>query len=155
MGRQALIVVGVVIVIVIAVVALLATYAPTYAPSPGGGAGVYGGGEYGGGAPQQGGAPAGSPERVIEVKLRDFSISPGVIRVKSGETVKFMVVNEGNARHNFIIPALGLTIPSSGLLGSGDSAEAVVTVDLKPGEYEVYCGPHREIGMVAKLVVEG
>ncbi len=153
MGRHLFVIVGAVIVIVIAIVALLATnYYP--APSPGGGAGVYGGDEYGGGAPQQEATPAKSPERTVEIRLRDFSISPGTIRVSRGETVRFVVINEGNARHNFVIPALGVTIPSRGLLGNGDSAEAIVTIDLEPGEYEVYCGPHRDIGMVATLVVE-
>lgn len=47
-------------------------------------------------------AVAGS-ERVIEVKIGEYSITPDRIGVRAGETVTFIVTNAGKSEHGFVL----------------------------------------------------
>ena len=90
----------------------------------------------------------------IPVSLQDFSISPSTLSRRSGGTVTFSVVNKGPSPHALEIEGDGVEEETE-TLSSGDHAD--LTVDLKPGTYEIYCpiGDHRARGMEGKVVVRG
>jgi plastocyanin len=90
----------------------------------------------------------------IPVSLQDFSIDPSTISPRSGGTVTFSVINKGPSSHALEIEGNGIE-EETDTLSSGDHAD--LTVDLKPGTYEIYCpiGDHRARGMEGKLVVRG
>jgi plastocyanin len=90
----------------------------------------------------------------IPVSLQDFSIDPSTISPRSGGTVTFSVVNKGPSPHALEIDGNGVEEETE-TLSTGDHAD--LTVDLKPGTYEIYCpiGDHRARGMEGKLVVRG
>jgi plastocyanin len=90
----------------------------------------------------------------IPVSLQDFSIDPSTISPREGGTVTFSVVNKGPSPHALEIDGNGVEEETE-TLSTGDHAD--LTVDLKPGTYEIYCpiGDHRSRGMEGKLVVRG
>jgi FtsP/CotA-like multicopper oxidase with cupredoxin domain len=73
--------------------------------------------------------------------------------VEAGETT-FRLVNEGEFQHALEVEGGGLEEETEEI-GPGETTE--LTVDLEPGEYELYCpvGDHRERGMEGTLVVGG
>lgn len=46
-------------------------------------------------------APAAKASRTVEVVLKDIAFEPGNLQVKAGETVRFVLINEGNLPHEF------------------------------------------------------
>lgn len=46
-------------------------------------------------------APAAKATRTVEVVLKDIAFEPKSIKVKAGETVRFVLVNEGKLPHEF------------------------------------------------------
>lgn len=46
-------------------------------------------------------APAAKATRTVEVLLKDIAFEPGSLQVKAGETVRFVLVNEGKLPHEF------------------------------------------------------
>ncbi|MDZ3990747.1 cupredoxin family protein [Pseudomonas sp. Teo4] len=46
-------------------------------------------------------APAAKATRTVEVVLKDISFEPKSLQVKAGETVRFVLVNEGKLPHEF------------------------------------------------------
>lgn len=46
-------------------------------------------------------APAAQATRSIEVVLKDIAFEPNRIQVKAGETVRFVIVNQGQLPHEF------------------------------------------------------
>jgi uncharacterized cupredoxin-like copper-binding protein len=46
-------------------------------------------------------APAAKATRSVEVVMGDMSFDPGNIEIKSGETVRFVLVNKGQLLHEF------------------------------------------------------
>ncbi|WDY59609.1 cupredoxin domain-containing protein [Pseudomonas sp. PSKL.D1] len=46
-------------------------------------------------------APAAKATRTVEVVLKDISFEPNNLQVKAGETVRFVLINEGKLPHEF------------------------------------------------------
>ena len=46
-------------------------------------------------------APASKATRTVEVLLKDIAFEPGSLKVQAGETVRFVLTNEGRLPHEF------------------------------------------------------
>lgn len=46
-------------------------------------------------------APAEKATRTVEVRLKDIAFEPGSLTVKAGETVRFVLINQGQLPHEF------------------------------------------------------
>jgi plastocyanin len=90
----------------------------------------------------------------VELVATEFAFDPADVSVDEAGETTFTVSNEGEFPHALEIEGNGIEEETEEL-GPGDSGS--VTVDLEPGEYELYCpvGDHREQGMVGTLVVGG
>jgi plastocyanin len=90
----------------------------------------------------------------IPVSLTDFKIDPSTLSPREGGTVTFSVINKGPSQHALEIEGNGIEEETE-TLSSGDHAD--LTVDLKPGTYEMYCpiDGHRDRGMECTIVVRG
>ena len=101
-------------------------------------------------APEKAAAPIeGAPE--IKVVAREFSFGPAEIRVKAGEPVNVVYVNEGAEFHDFVITGLDFR------LNADPGVEVVGGLAVEePGTYEFICSvdDHKDQGMVGTLVVE-
>ena len=144
--------VAAVVVIVVVVAVVLALGGGVYGPSPQPG-GVYGPGEYG--VPQQPqqqqpSPPAEKPTVTIEVEAGEFYFEPSRIEVKAGEVVEIVITNVGRVFHTFTIDEFNIDIP----LNPGETKRVVFRAD-KTGTFQIYCKPHRALGMVGELVVTG
>jgi len=87
----------------------------------------------------------------VEVKLVDFSIQmPNTLPAKQ---TNFRVTNNGQTAHNFEIEGQGIEKKFDQNLQPG--ATESLMVDLKAGEYTIYCpvGNHAERGMKTMLTV--
>ena len=89
----------------------------------------------------------------VELVATEFAFDPADVDVEPGE-ITFTVSNEGEFPHALEIEGNGIEEETEEL-GPGESGS--LTVDLEPGEYELYCpvGDHRDQGMVGTLVVGG
>ena len=110
-------------------------------------------------------------ERVVEVSMTEFGFSPGPIEVFEGETVTFVVTNDGAVDHEFRLAndeIVGehehasdhedmdeMDMMSVVLLAPGETGELVVTFDHDATFTEVTCllPGHREAGMVTPLQI--
>ena len=127
------------------------------------------------------GAPAEASQatRTIEVKLKDIAFEPGSLQVKAGETVRFVLVNEGNLPHEFNLGSKAMhvehqkeMIAMQGKLFTGHGGHehhAANTVLLQPGQrgeltwtfsksapIEFACNVpgHYQAGMVGPITIE-
>ena len=95
-------------------------------------------------------APARVSVRLTEwkVELSQGTIAPG--------TVRFAITNAGSIPHAFEVGGQGVE-KQTAIIQPG--ASGTLTLDLKPGSYEVYCpvgdDSHKKLGMVARLSVVG
>lgn len=109
-------------------------------------------------------APSGSPTAAPEASLpaqtsvktftvtgTTFSFSPAQIKVKKGDIVKIIFVNQ-NGFHDWSIDEFNA---KTSQIAAGQSATIQFTAD-KTGTFEYYCsvGDHRARGMKGSLVVE-
>ena len=87
----------------------------------------------------------------VAVSETEFKIALDPSSVSAGR-VSFDVANDGKIPHDFVIKGNGVDEKTS-TLAAGDSA--TLTVDLKPGTYDVYCSipGHKEAGMDVKLTI--
>jgi plastocyanin len=104
------------------------------------------------GSDDEGGESSGG--QTVEVVATEFAFDPADVSVDEAGETTFTVSNEGEFPHALEIEGNGIEEETEEL-GPGESGS--VTVDLEPGEYELYCpvGDHRERGMVGTLVVGG
>lgn len=86
----------------------------------------------------------GVSETEFKIKLDTTSVSAG--------RVSFDVSNDGNIPHDFVIQGNGVD-ERTPMLDAGKSD--TLSVDLKPGTYDVYCSVpgHKQAGMDLKLTV--
>ena len=118
---------------------------------------------------------AGNPEKVartIKVSMSDaMRFTPSVIKVKTGQTVKFAISNGGKALHEMVIgtteelkahaelmrkfPEMEHSAAHMAHVKPSQSGE-IVWQFTKPGEYSFACliPGHFEAGMVGKVVVQ-
>ena len=90
----------------------------------------------------------------LRVSETDFKLDPSSLTVDAAGTVTISAVNDGGTEHALEIEGSGVE-EETDTIAPGESAE--VTVELKPGRYEMYCpiGNHRELGMEGTIVVGG
>ncbi|HEX8744488.1 MAG TPA: cupredoxin domain-containing protein [Thermoleophilaceae bacterium] len=99
---------------------------------------------------------AGQP---VAVEASEYAFKPGTITIRaatgsSGNApVRFELRNDGSLPHDVHVRRGDEELGGSEAVGGGKTASA--TVDLAPGEYEIYCsiGDHAELGMKGKLEV--
>jgi len=87
----------------------------------------------------------------VPVSLMEFAIDmPDTL---PAGPVTFMVTNNGTITHSFEIEGAGLEEQLESELAPGETG--MLTVDLAPGTYEVYCpvGDHRQQGMALEVTV--
>jgi plastocyanin len=94
---------------------------------------------------------AGSSAAAVSATLSEWKIAVGGT-VKAG-TVTFDVQNAGTFAHNLTVAGPGVSGKTTGNLDAGKSG--TLTLDLKPGAYELYCSipGHKAQGMDLKLTV--
>jgi plastocyanin len=98
----------------------------------------------------------GSADATVEVGPNDeFAFEPGTdepLRVEAGATVEFVW---RSGPHNVVVDSQ----PDGADWQGHESTEAegfsVAFTFETPGRYEYFCEPHRSLGMVGALVVEG
>lgn len=97
--------------------------------------------------------PAGqvAPAKMVEVKLSEYKIEMPASAAAGSTT--FTVTNTGKTVHNFEIEGNGIE-KRLGKLAAGETR--TLSVELKPGKYEVYCPipGHKMRGMKLDLTVQ-
>lgn len=96
----------------------------------------------------------GGGGQMLQIGEQEFSLDPSTPSVDQSGSVTIHVVNNGSFGHALEIEGNGVE-EETDELGAGDSAD--LTVDLKPGTYEIYCpiSDHRDKGMEGTLTVAG
>lgn len=89
--------------------------------------------------------------KTFNISSKPFEFSVKEIRVKKGDAVKIVLVNE-QGFHDWVIDEFSARTKQLNA-GETDSVEFVAD---KAGTFEYYCsvGNHRQMGMVGKLIVE-
>jgi cytochrome c oxidase subunit 2 len=96
--------------------------------------------------------PAAGPVREIAVGVHAWGFSPGVVRVRPGQKVRF-VVRSDDITHGFAINELGLNLP---LRPGREARSPELDVALPEGTYTIHCSTFCGLGhasMKAKLIV--
>jgi plastocyanin len=97
-------------------------------------------------------AAGGGGGETIDISETEFAIDPADVSAQAGE-VTFAISNDGSAPHNLEVEGKGIEEVSDTIEG-GQKTD--LTVELEPGEYEMYCAipGHREQGMEGTVTVE-
>lgn len=97
-------------------------------------------------------APEPSNARVITIDASEFNFSEPTITITAGETVRVVVNNTGEMKHDWTVEGEGI---ATDIIESGGSASVEFVVNT-PGEYDTSCsvGDHKTRGMVGKLIVQ-
>ncbi|AKJ29428.1 cupredoxin domain-containing protein [Caldimonas brevitalea] len=117
---------------------------------------------------------AGDPkavQRTIEIKMTDdMRFTPSQLRVRQGETVKFVIRNAGQLKHEMVIgtkreldehaasmakfPEMEHEEPDEVHVDPGQTGELIWTFN-RPGEFDFACliAGHYQAGMVGKIKV--
>ena len=95
---------------------------------------------------------SGGDSGSVSLSETEFKIDPADATAKSG-SVTFDVSNDGSTVHDLEVEGNGVE-ESTDPIEAGSSDQ--LTVDLKPGTYEIYCniGDHRAQGMEGTLTVQ-
>jgi plastocyanin len=93
----------------------------------------------------------------LDLEAFEYGFKPGTITVRAGgESAHLRIVmsNTGSLPHDAHVREGDEELGGTKAVGGGESAEA--TVDLAPGDYELYCsiGDHADLGMIADLKIE-
>jgi plastocyanin len=101
-----------------------------------------------------GATTAAAAGEVIEISARDFAFDPPTIQLDQAGEYTFRLTNDGGTAHALEIEGQGVE-EETDTIGPGETAD--LTVELKDGEYEMYCpvDGHRDMGMEGTLVVGG
>jgi uncharacterized cupredoxin-like copper-binding protein len=118
-----------------------------------GGNGSGGGGYGGGGGTTTAAAPAATGTKQT-VSLVDYALEPKTIRIDKPGTYTFEAMNNGQTEHALEIEGNGVEEETETL---APDAKGTITVELKMGEYEMYCpiDSHRDRGMDGSIDVAG
>lgn len=98
-------------------------------------------------------------DSTVTVELLNYDYGPNPIRVQPGDTLR--LVNVTDMPHNAVFGDIpdGARLQSKKigpyLTGKGDTYEMVIDDRFVPGTYEIYCTPHKALGMTGKVIVEG
>ena len=87
----------------------------------------------------------------LDASETEFKIALSKTTASAG-TFSISVANDGKVPHDLVVKGNGVDEKTK-ILNAGDSA--TLTVDLKPGTYDVYCDVpgHKQAGMDTKLTV--
>jgi plastocyanin len=85
-------------------------------------------------------------QNTVEVSIQDYRFSPPDVRIKVGDTVKW-INREKRTSHSVLFPAEGGR--ESDRVFPGESWQRIFT---EPGTFAYRCGPHEE--MKGSVVVE-
>jgi uncharacterized cupredoxin-like copper-binding protein len=88
------------------------------------------------------------------VSLVDYALEPKTIRIDKPGTYTFEAMNNGQTEHALEIEGSGVEEETETL---APGAKGTITVELKMGEYEMYCpiDSHRDRGMDGSIDVAG
>ena len=103
---------------------------------------------------ETGGDTAAAGGESVALTATEFKFDPADVTVDAAGQVTFTVSNDGQETHALEVEGNGVEEETNSI-AAGESG--TLTVDLEPGEYELYCpiDGHREQGMEGKLVVGG
>jgi plastocyanin len=99
--------------------------------------------------------PAAPAADTLAVELTEWAVRPAADSVNAGR-MAFRITNRGQYEHSFEVEGQGME-EETGKIAAGGSA--LLTVELRPGSYELYCpiddshGEHEKLGMRTTLVV--
>lgn len=120
---------------------------------------------------EDGGPGTGDDPRTIEVAaLDELAYDPASIEVEAGETVRFVVTNDGETDHEFVVGDTEMQEMAEEQMGEGmgDHSQAMASLELGPGEtaeatvtfdeagellYACHVAGHYQGGMVGTIVV--
>ena len=90
--------------------------------------------------------------QTVKIGESEYKLDPSDATVKAG-SVTLDVINDGTITHNLQIEGNGVE-ETTDSLAPGDTGE--LTVDLKPGSYEMYCtiDGHKDLGMEGTVTVQ-
>jgi uncharacterized cupredoxin-like copper-binding protein len=110
-------------------------------------------------------------KRTVEFKMTDaMRFTPDKLEIKQGETVKFIIKNDGSVLHEFVLgtktdldehaalmvkfPNMEHSEPYMAHVGSGKTGEIIWTFN-KAGDFDFACliAGHYQAGMVGKIKV--
>ena len=99
---------------------------------------------------------AGEP---VPVEGTEYAFKPGTVTVRAAAgapgkvPVRFQLRNEGSLPHDIHVRRDDEELGGSEAVGGGESTDT--TVELEPGEYEIYCsiGDHADLGMTGDLEI--
>jgi plastocyanin len=99
-----------------------------------------------------GSASASGAGGTVKISETEFKLTPSDPTTKAG-TVTFDISNDGSTVHNLEVEGNGVEEESDDFQ-AGQSGK--LTVDLKPGTYEIYCAidDHKGLGMEGELTVQ-
>jgi len=82
------------------------------------------------------GAPSGGVRTVEVTALDTLRFEPASLSVATGETVRFVVTNDGEIDHEFVLGDEEIQMAHEAQAGQMDHmmADAIAALDLKPGE---------------------
>ncbi len=104
-----------------------------------------------------GGGEGGESVREVKVTLTEFQFDPSEVTVTAGETVRFEIVNEGEAEHDFFIEEFGGTEDEVDIdVEPGESKTLEYVVPDKPGTYTLISEEpgDEDRGMVGTFIIE-
>jgi plastocyanin len=118
------------------------------------GCGGNGGGGYGGGGGTTTAAAPAATGPKQTVSLVDYALEPKAIRIDKPGTYTFEAMNNDQTEHALEIEGNGVEEETETL---APGAKGTITVELKMGEYEMYCpiDSHRDRGMAGSIDVAG
>jgi uncharacterized cupredoxin-like copper-binding protein len=95
---------------------------------------------------------SGGAGGTVAISETEYKLDPSDPTVKAG-SVTFDVSNDGTTTHNLEVEGDGVEEETDDL-DAGSTGQ--LTVDLKPGTYEIYCSidGHKDLGMEGELTVQ-
>jgi len=95
---------------------------------------------------------AGCGAREVRIITTEMKFDPATISARPGESIKFVIENKGEVRHEFVSDELKFEEVE---VDPGEVKSVTVKVPKQPGEYSFYCEQkgHTEAGMTGKVVV--
>ena len=100
-----------------------------------------------------GGSTTGTHGTLVNVTLKEYSITVSGGMTLAAGTYTFHVTNAGTMGHNLTVNGPGVSNQTTGTFAAGGTAD--LTVTLQNGTYDLYCSVpgHKQLGMDATMTV--